>query len=90
VSFEKNALPQNTSVFIGSGVRVEGKIVQESKDEVVVIAGTFAGDIVSEGRVLIEEGGSVEAANQVRCFDMQVRGAIIGSGVIMECGLLRP
>jgi len=45
-------------VFIGNGVRVEGKIVQESQDDLIVIAGKFAGDIVSAGRVIVEKMAS--------------------------------
>lgn len=81
-------IPAKTSLYIGPGLRVEGRVVQTSKDEVIVVAGTLAGDIVSEGAVLVEEGGLIEATNELRCFDLRVSGKIEGKDVIVESGLL--
>jgi len=87
-----NHIPSNTSLFIGPDLRIEGRITQTSKDEVIVVAGTLAGDIVSEGVVLVMENGLIEASNELRCFELQVRGKVEskdGKNVMLEAGLLK-
>jgi len=78
-----------TSLYVGPGVRIEGKVTQENRDEVIVIAGVLAGDIVTQGRVVVESDGKIEAANELRCFELEVQGVIEGGDVLVEAGVLR-
>ena len=78
-----------TSLYIGPGVRVEGRISQEGKEETIVIAGVFAGDIVTQGRVVLEAEGKIEAANELKCFELEAAGAIEGDDVLVEAGIFR-
>ena len=78
-----------TSLYVGPGVRVEGRITQEGKDETIVIAGVFAGDIVTQGRVVLEANGKIEAANELKCFELDAAGVIEGDDVLVEAGIFR-
>lgn len=78
-----------TSLYVGPGVRIEGRVTQDSRDETIFIAGVLAGDIVTQGRVVVEAEGKIEAANQIKCFELDVYGSISGSDVLLEAGILR-
>jgi len=78
-----------TSLYVGPGVRIEGRVTQDNRDETIFIAGVLAGDIVTQGRVVVEADGKIEAANQIKCFELDVHGAIDGSDVLLEAGILR-
>lgn len=78
-----------TSLYIGPGVRIEGRVSQDNPDETIIIAGVMAGDIVTQGRVLVESGGTIEAANEIKCFELDIKGAVLGADVLLEAGILR-
>lgn len=75
-------------LYIGPGIRVEGRITQCGKDKQIVIAGTFAGDVIADGAVLVEAGGTIEVAKEIKCFDLRVKGEIKGGDAAIEAGLL--
>lgn len=78
-----------TSLYIGPGVRIEGRVSQDNPDEIIIIAGVMAGDIVTQGRVLVESGGTIEAANEIKCFELDIKGTVLGADVLLEAGILR-
>jgi len=78
-----------TSLYVGPGVRVEGRICQEGVSETIVIAGAFAGDIVTQGRLVVEAQGKIDAANEIKCFELDVAGTIEGRDVLVEAGIFR-
>lgn len=85
----QSQLPESTSLYVGKGVLVEGRIQQDSKHEVIVIDGTVAGDISSEGRVILSETGSIEPGACISAFELDIHGRIDGPDVKLEAGILR-
>ena len=82
-------ITSDTSFYIGPGVRIEGRVTQSSKDETIVVAGVLSGDIVSDGKVFVMQGGRIEASQEIRCFEMVIEGEVAGAEVTLEAGILR-
>lgn len=82
-------ITSDTSFYIGPGVRIEGRVTQSSKDETIVVAGVLSGDIVSDGKVFVMQGGRIEAGQEIRCFEMVIEGEVAGADVSLEAGILR-
>ena len=65
----------NLSFFIGPDALLEGKLYAPKGE--VHIEGTFKGDVVSSGTVVVAEGGSVEGS--VKAENLYVYGTIKGT-----------
>lgn len=81
-----------TPVFIGPGVQFAGTIRHAgAQDERAVILGEFTGDIEWNGVLHVPAGGKLVVEKALRCREMQVSGAIVGTSedALIETGLLR-
>ncbi len=64
-------------VFIPQGVSLQGAM-QISTGVDVRIAGSFEGDLVTEGSVLVEEGGVIAGEGRITCAALTVAGRVKG------------
>jgi cytoskeletal protein CcmA (bactofilin family) len=70
---------------IGSSISVTGSV---SGDQDLIVEGRVEGRIGLESRLLVEDGGAVEA--QVEVTELEVRGSLKGDVVATKTALLRP
>lgn len=83
---------EKTPLFIGAGVQFAGTIRHAGpQTERAVIVGEFHGDIEWNGVLHVPQGGKVIVDKTLRCREILVSGAIVGTAedAMIETGLLR-
>ena len=69
----KGGLASSATTHIGSGVVIAGDLKGTGE---VVIAGAVKGQIISDGKVVVLEGGAVEGS--IRAVDVVISGGVKG------------
>ena len=82
--------PEDTPLYVGKGVRLEGRVIHEGpREERAVILGTLSGDIEWNGTVQVPQGGMIAPNSRIKCRELIVAGEVMGDEVVIEANLLR-